>query len=389
MFNLKFFIPANITKHIWSYPTPVSISWLWSLGFLLGFSYFTQIASGVLLTFYYVPKSEVSFTLVDTISREVFFGWFFQSWHIVGASCVFILLYLHAAKGFYWWSFTRDSLVWVVGSLIFFLSMGAAFLGYVLPWGQMSYWGATVITNLISTIPLVGKHILIWVWGDFSISTVTLARFYSLHYLLPLVGLILSIIHILLLHNLGSTSRIPTLLQTDLTFFYPFFLKKDFLSLSFLILFYTYFIGWFWDYFSDADNFIIANVVSTPPHIVPEWYFLSFYAVLRGIPNKTVGVLLMGYSIIVFLLFFINLRIIMFSANNNFFLKEYVDSQHASLGLTLVLLSFMGAEPVANSTQLINFLFASISLYSWLLAKRIMHDNFYETCFCEFTLNLK
>nr|YP_654083.1 cytochrome b [Trichoplax adhaerens]Q1AGX7.1 RecName: Full=Cytochrome b; AltName: Full=Complex III subunit 3; AltName: Full=Complex III subunit III; AltName: Full=Cytochrome b-c1 complex subunit 3; AltName: Full=Ubiquinol-cytochrome-c reductase complex cytochrome b subunit [Trichoplax adhaerens]ABF48511.1 apocytochrome b [Trichoplax adhaerens]BBI37418.1 apocytochrome b [Placozoa sp. H17 HM-2017] len=284
-------------------PTPSNISYWWNFGSLLGLCLGIQILTGVLLAMHYRSDVSLAFSSVAHIVRDVNYGWILRYVHANGASLFFICVYCHIGRGLYYGSYSRV-LTWIVGVLIYFIMMLTAFIGYVLPWGQMSFWGATVITNLVSAIPSVGGSIVEWIWGGFSVSNCTLNRFFSLHYLLPfvLVGLVLA--HLLTLHEKGANNPLGVVSLSDRSTFHVYFTIKD--ILGFLILLGVFVIigiePRIETLLQDPENFIQANPLVTPVHIQPEWYFLFAYAILRSIPNKLGGVLALFASILVLLL---------------------------------------------------------------------------------------
>jgi ubiquinol-cytochrome c reductase cytochrome b/c1 subunit len=290
------------------FPTPRNLNYLWTFGGILTFCLVAQIATGVVLAMHYQPSAHDAFNSVEAIRRDVNYGWMLRNFHAVGASMFFIAVYIHIFRGLYYGSYKAPrEVLWILGVFIFLAMMATAFMGYALPWGQMSFWGVTVITNLFSSlneiIPGLGTTIVEWLWGGFSVSGTTLNRFFALHYLLPFVLAGLVILHIWALHVAGQNN--PTGLdiktKSDAVPMFPYAVAKDAFGLfAFLILF-----GWFAfflpDYLGHADNYIEANPLVTPPHIVPEWYFLPFYAILRAIPSKLGGVIAMFSAIIVLL----------------------------------------------------------------------------------------
>ena len=290
-----------LDNHLVYYPTPISINYLWSMGSLAGLFLMIQIISGIFLAMYYVPNIDLAFLSIEHIMRDVQFGWFFRYMHANGASFFFIFVYLHISKNLFYGSYysIRQEL-WFSGISILLLMMATAFLGYVLPWGQMSFWGATVITNLFSVIPYVGDILVQWLWGGFSVNNATLNKFFSFHFVLPfaIVGLVL--VHLILLHKVGSNN--PLGINTDIKNinFYPYFYIKDLFSFFFSLFFFFFIIAYYPNIFGHSDNYIVANPMVTPSHIVPEWYFLPFYAILRSVPNKLGGVLAMLGSIVFF-----------------------------------------------------------------------------------------
>lgn len=289
----KFKLFYNFYLYGLLYQTPINLSYLWNFGSLAGLFLFIQIFTGLALTFWYVNSVESAFFSVEFIMREVNNGWLLRYMHANGASFFFIVVYFHIGRNLYFSSFVypREKL-WVSGVLIFLLMIIIAFLGYVLPWGQMSYWAATVITSLLSVVPFVGKNLLFFVWGGISIDQPTLTRVYGLHFFLPFVLLGLVILHIIFLHEHGSTN-IGGLFRLDLVFFHPYFTYKDFLGFNVAVYLFLFIVCRYPNLLSHTDNYILANPGVTPTHIVPEWYFLPFYAILRSVPSKAGGVLLL------------------------------------------------------------------------------------------------
>ncbi len=282
------------------FPTPRNLNYMWTFGGILTFMLVVQIVSGLVLSMHYQPSDAEAFNSVELIRRDVNYGWLLRNIHAVGASMFFFAVYLHMARGIYYGSYKAPrEILWILGVIIFLLMMAAGFLGYALVWGQMSFWGVTVITNLFSALPLVGTGITKWLWGGYAVSGVTLNRFFSLHFLLPFVIFGVVILHIWALHVVGQNN--PTGLdiktKSDSVPMLPFAIMKDAFALAMFALVYAWFVFFVPNYLGDADNFIEANPLSTPPHIVPEWYFLPFYAILRSIPSKLGGVLMMFGSI--------------------------------------------------------------------------------------------
>jgi len=299
----KDYLISIVNNHIIDYPTPINLSYAWSFGALAGICLVIQLVSGIFLAMHYIPNIDYAFTSVEHIMRDVNNGWLIRYIHANGASMFFIVVYTHIFRGLYYGSYMapREHLWWS-GVLIFILMMGTAFMGYVLPWGQMSFWGATVITNLFSVIPLVGSDIVQLLWGGFSVDNPTLNRFFSLHFVLPFIISGLVIIHIALLHRDGSTNPIGIDSSMDKISFYPYFYVKDLFSLICFIVFFSIILFEYPNLLGHPDNYTLANPMVTPEHIVPEWYFLPFYAILRAIPSKDGGVLAMGGSLIMLLL---------------------------------------------------------------------------------------
>ncbi len=282
------------------FPTPRNLNYMWTFGGILTFMLVVQIVSGLVLSMHYQPSDAEAFNSVEAIRRDVNYGWLLRNIHAVGASMFFLAVYLHMARGLYYGSYKAPrEILWILGVIIFLLMMAAGFMGYALVWGQMSFWGVTVITNLFSAIPLVGASITKWLWGGYAVSGVTLNRFFSLHFLLPFVITGVVGLHIWALHVVGQNN--PTGLdiktKSDSVPMLPFAIMKDAFALAVFAVIYAWFVFFVPDYLGDADNYIEANPLSTPPHIVPEWYFLPFYAILRSIPSKLGGVIMMFSSI--------------------------------------------------------------------------------------------
>ena len=293
-------ILSILNNHLIEYPTPVNLSYFWGFGSLAGVSLMIQIITGICLSMHYTPHTTLAFISVEHIMRDVNYGWLFRYTHANGASMFFIVVYAHMARGLFYSSYAKPrQWVWYTGLILFILMMATAFTGYVLPWGQMSYWGATVITNLFSSIPLIGESITYWLWGGFSVDNATLNRFYTIHFLLPFVIAGLTILHISLLHVHGSTNPLGVCTDIDCVSFYPYFFYKDLFGFFIYLFIFTILVFYYPDLLGHPDNYIPANPLVTPAHIVPEWYFLIFYAILRSVPDKLGGVALMGAAIVI------------------------------------------------------------------------------------------
>ena len=261
------------TNHIIKYPTPININYAWSFGSLAGICLVIQILTGIFLAMHYTPHIDLAFSSVEHIMRDVNNGWFIRYAHANGASMFFIVVYSHIFRGLYYGSYMHPrQLLWCSGVLIFILMMGTAFMGYVLPWGQMSFWGATVITNLATAIPIVGQPIVNWLWGGFTVGNATLNRFFSLHFLFPFLIAGLSLLHLALLHKDGSTSPIGSDTGVDDVPFYPYYFAKDLFAFTCFILFFGVFVFFFPNLLNHPDNCIPADPMETPKHLVPEWY---------------------------------------------------------------------------------------------------------------------
>lgn len=292
-----------IDSHIIDYPTPINLNYLWSFGSTAGICLVIQILTGIFLAMHYCPHIDLAFNSVEHIMTDVKGGWLIRYIHANGASMFFIVVYCHIFRGLYYGSYIYPrGRLWASGVIIFLLMMATGFMGYVLPWGQMSFWGATVITNLFSAVPFVGPSIVEWLWGGFSVGNATLNRFFSLHYLMPFVIAGLVIVHLALLHNEGSNNPLGINTNTDNIPFYPYFYVKDLFAFFILALMFSFFVFFYPNLLGHSDNYIPANPLSTPAHIVPEWYFLPFYAILRSVPDKLGGVVAMISAILVLLL---------------------------------------------------------------------------------------
>nr|AAY23226.1 cytochrome b [Dipodomys merriami]ACF76882.1 cytochrome b [Dipodomys merriami melanurus]ACF76883.1 cytochrome b [Dipodomys merriami melanurus]ACF76884.1 cytochrome b [Dipodomys merriami melanurus]ACF76891.1 cytochrome b [Dipodomys merriami platycephalus] len=279
-------------------PAPSNISGWWNFGSLLGLCLIIQIASGLFLAMHYTPDTMTAFSSVTHICRDVNYGWLIRYMHANGASLFFICLYLHIGRGMYYGSYSYME-TWNIGIILLFLTMATAFMGYVLPWGQMSFWGATVITNLLSAIPYIGTDLVEWIWGGFSVDKATLNRFFAFHFILPFIIAAMAMVHLLFLHETGSNNPLGIPSDCDKIPFHPYYTTKDFLGIVLLLAFFFTLVLFFPDLLGDPDNYSPANPLNTPPHIKPEWYFLFAYAILRSIPNKLGGVIALVLSILV------------------------------------------------------------------------------------------
>ena len=288
------------------YPTPKNLNYMWNFGSLAGLSLVIMIVTGIVLAMSYTAHVDYAFESVERIMRDVNHGWLIRYIHMNTASFFFIVVYLHIFRGLYYGSYKAPrELLWILGVVIFLLMMATAFMGYVLPWGQMSFWGATVITNLFSAIPLVGESIVTFLWGGFSVDNPTLNRFFSLHYLMPFLIAGVVVLHIVALHRFGSNNPIgiDTKGKQDTISFHPYYTIKDVVGIAMFLLLLAIAVFFFPNAMGHPDNYIPANPMQTPAHIVPEWYFLPFYAILRAVPDKLGGVLLMfGAIAILFIL---------------------------------------------------------------------------------------
>ena len=285
-----------------AYPTPKNLNYWWTFGAILSFMLAVQILTGIVLVMHYTPHVDMAFNSVEHIMRDVNYGWLLRYLHSNGASMFFVAVYIHMFRGLYYGSYKEPrEVLWILGVIIYLLMMATGFMGYVLPWGQMSFWGATVITNLFSAIPYVGESIVTLLWGGYSVGNPTLNRFFSLHYLLPFVIAGVVVLHVWALHvaGQGNPAGVEAKTEKDTVPFTPYATIKDFFGVSCFMLFYAWFIFYMPNYLGDADNYIPANPGVTPAHIVPEWYYLPFYAILRSIPNKLAGVVAMFGAILI------------------------------------------------------------------------------------------
>nr|APX40094.1 cytochrome b [Chaetocnema obesa] len=357
-----------INNSLINLPSPSNISYMWNFGSLLGMCLMIQILTGLFLTMHYCPNIELAFNSVAHICRDVNYGWLIRTLHANGASFFFICLYIHIGRGIYYSSYNMIE-TWMIGVTIFFMTMGTAFLGYVLPWGQMSFWGATVITNLMSAIPYLGSDLVQWIWGGFAVDNATLTRFFTFHFIFPFIIMALIMIHLLFLHQTGSSNPLGIKSNIDKIPFHPYFTFKDILGMLFMIMFLTmltlnhpYLLG-------DPDNFIPANPLVTPIHIQPEWYFLFAYAILRSIPNKLGGVMALIMSIaILYPLPFFNK-------------KKFLSSQFYpinkllfwSMFIIVILLTWIGARPVEDpfilTGQMLTILYFTYFLINSFMSK--------------------
>nr|YP_009560368.1 cytochrome b [Dolichoderus sibiricus]QAA79731.1 cytochrome b [Dolichoderus sibiricus] len=346
-------------------PTPVNINYLWNFGSLLGMFLMIQIISGFILSMHYCPNMNLAFNSIIHITQNVNNGWLMHNIHINGASMFFICMYIHISRGLFFYSFKLIK-TWTTGVSIFFISMATAFLGYVLPWGQMSFWGATVITNLMSTIPYIGTMMVQWLWGGFSINNATLNRFYSIHFILPFLILMLVIIHLFFLHETGSSNPLGTNSNYYKIPFHLYFTLKDIYGFMLFLFIFTMLILQYPYMFCDPDNFIPANSMTTPIHIQPEWYFLFAYAILRSIPNKLGGVLALLSSILI--LYFLPLFNSMMNSLIFYPMNHWLYWMFISV---FMMLTWLGAQVIETPFILMSQFF-SIMYFSYFYVNLIL-----------------
>lgn len=354
-------IISPINSMLVDLPSPSNISYFWNFGSLLGLCLIIQILTGIFLAMHYCADATLAFSSIVHILRDVNYGFVLKYLHANGASAFFICVYIHIARGLYYGSYLRTHL-WFSGISIFLIMMLTAFIGYVLPWGQMSFWGATVITNFLSAIPYIGNDIVQWVWGGFSVSNSTLNRFFSLHYLFPFVLAGLVIIHIVLLHSKGSNSPLGLNPNSDKIPFHIYFTTKDFYGFTLIGIFICILIFYIPNLLGDPENFIKANPLVTPVHIMPEWYFLFAYAILRAIPNKLGGVIALVLSILVLA----TLPILHTSKLKSLTFRPIAKTLYWIFMANFVLLTWIGSKPVEEPFILVGQL-SSILYFSYFL----------------------
>nr|UXX50326.1 cytochrome b [Ixodes pavlovskyi] len=356
----------KIMNPISNLPTPSNISYMWNMGSLLGMCLMIQILSGLFLAMNFSSDISTAFNMMSHIARDVNNGWLIRSIHSNGASMFFIFMYLHIGRGIYYSSFFFLK-TWMTGIIMIFILMATAFLGYVLPWGQMSFWGATVITNLFSAIPYIGSMLTYWIWGGFSVDNNTLTRFFSLHFILPFILLLMVMIHIMMIHEKGSSNPLGLNLNIDKIPFHPYFTVKDILGCMMTLFFFSIIVLIMPYILNDSENFNIANPLVTPPHIQPEWYFLFAYAILRSIPNKFGGVIALVMSILIIIT-------LPFSMKNKFSSFYFFPTKKFLFWIMVnlfLLLTFLGACPVEYpfviTSQILTIMYFSFFLIIPLL----------------------
>jgi len=356
----------SFMEHQQNYQVPKNLSYAWNFGSLAGLALMIQIVTGIVLAMHYTPHADYAFDSVENIMRNVNYGWLIRYIHAVGASMFFIVVYLHILRGLYYGSYKSPrEILWWFGILIFISMMATAFMGYVLPWGQMSYWGATVITSLFSAVPVVGDAVVTWLWGGYSVDHPTLNRFYSLHYLMPFVIFGLVILHVIALHvpGSGNPTGVEVKSKKDTIPFHPYYTVKDYFGFGVFFLLFAWFVFFEPNYLGHPDNYIPADPMVTPAHIVPEWYFLPFYAILRAIPDKLGGVIFMfGSLLILFVLPWLDTHKVKSGAFRPLFKPFFW-----LFAADVVLLGWLGGKP-AEGVYVIAARFATFYYFFYFLA---------------------
>nr|AZZ89100.1 cytochrome b [Paracatonidia sp. SX-2018] len=358
---------TSINNFLIDLPTPSNISTWWNFGSILGLCLMVQIVTGLFLSMHYSPNISSAFKSIIHITRDVNYGWSMRNSHANGASLFFIMIYLHTGRGLYYGSYKLKT-TWISGTLIMLTLMATAFLGYVLPWGQMSFWGATVITNLISAIPYMGDMIVKWIWGGFAIDNPTLNRFFTFHFILPFIMAMMIIMHLMSLHSTGSSNPLGIKNNIDKISFHPYFTIKDILGFSIMMMMFIMWINMAPFITMDPENFTPANPMITPIHIQPEWYFLFAYAILRSIPSKLGGVIALMMSIMI-------LMSMPFSMKNKFQSSQFYPMNKCLVWMLtnmFILLTWIGARPVEEpyifTSQVLTILYFSFFIINPLMA---------------------
>nr|ABN15038.1 cytochrome b [Fukomys amatus]ABN15039.1 cytochrome b [Fukomys amatus] len=329
-------------------PTPSNISSWWNFGSLLGICLVLQIVTGLFLAMHYTADTTTAFSSVAHICRDVNYGWLIRYVHANGASMFFICVYMHVGRGIYYGSYMFTE-TWNMGIILLFSVMATAFMGYVLPWGQMSFWGATVITNLLSAIPYIGTSLVEWIWGGFSVDKATLTRFFAFHFILPFIITALTVVHLLFLHETGSNNPSGIISDSDKIPFHPYYTIKDFMGFLFMFVILLVLVLFSPDLLGDPDNYTPANPLNTPPHIKPEWYFLFAYAILRSIPNKLGGVLALVLSIMILII----MPFLHTSKQRSMMFRPMSQCLFWMLVANLLTLTWIGGQPVEHPYVLI------------------------------------
>nr|ACZ64820.1 cytochrome b [Micropoecilia bifurca] len=353
-------------------PAPVNISAWWNFGSLLGLCLIAQILTGLFLAMHYTSDISMAFSSVAHICRDVNYGWLIRNMHANGASLFFICIYMHIGRGLYYGSYLFKE-TWNIGVILFLLVMMTAFVGYVLPWGQMSFWGATVITNLLSAVPYVGDALVQWIWGGFSVDNATLTRFFAFHFLLPFIVAAATLVHLIFLHETGSNNPIGLNSDTDKISFHPYFSYKDLLGFILLITTLIALALFSPNLLGDPENFTPANPLVTPPHIKPEWYFLFAYAILRSIPNKLGGVLALLASILILMV----VPLLHTSKQRSLTFRPLTQSLFWLLIADVIILTWIGGMPVEHPFIIIGQIASLLyfSLFLFLIPTTALMEN--------------
>nr|YP_009130787.1 cytochrome b [Ibalia leucospoides]AIK21712.1 cytochrome b [Ibalia leucospoides] len=371
MYFKKNFNFMKIKKSILYLPTPININILWNFGSILGICLMIQIISGLFLSMHYTPNIYNAFNSIINIIHNINYGWIIRLIHMNGASMYFLCMFIHIGRGLYYNSYYL-MITWLIGSIIFIVSMATAFLGYVLPWGQMSYWGATVITNLMSAIPMIGNEIVMWLWGGFSINNATLNRFYSLHFILPFIILMMILLHLMSLHITGSSNPLGVSSDFYKISFHSYFTIKDIQGFLFMILFLIILCYLNPYMLNDPENFNKANAMITPIHIQPEWYFLFAYAILRSIPNKLGGVIALMLSIMIIMI----LPLMIKFKFKNMFIFFFNQILFWTFVMIVILLTWIGMKPIEYPFMMIGQILTFMYFFYYIIMFNLY--NFWE-----------
>lgn len=333
----------GLYKELLLYPVYINLSYWWNFGVLAFSCLAFQVITGIFLAMFYISHADLAFTSTEHIMRDINFGWIIRYLHANGASFFFLCVYIHLMRNLYYNSyFTPRQGVWLSGIIILIIMIATAFFGYVLPWGQMSFWAATVITSLFSAIPIFGSEIVVWLWGGFSVDNATLTRFFSFHYLFPFILMAIVVSHVIILHIDGSSNPLGGTLNEDKISFHPYYTVKDIVGIVLFIIVFAWVLSYIPDVLGHPDNYIAANPLVTPAHIVPEWYFLPFYALSRSIPDKIMGILLLVLALVILLF----LPYVLFQrVRISYFNGLYVAGFFTFI-ITLVHLGWLGGAPI-------------------------------------------